>query len=84
METKSVTLCQSCNNCHQCGDLTGLDFHHVQETDDQAAEVVGNIPFVAESTPGGMWDHTCDACGSCDRFADLMGDGGTTVYTWEV
>ena len=83
METKSVTLCQSCNNANECGDLTGLDFHHDQEVADQAAEVIGSIPFAAESSMGDQWDHTCDACGSCDRFADLMG-GGTTIYTWEI
>jgi len=82
---KSVTLCPECNLCLLTGDLTTLDFHHDSETSKDAADVIGNIPFNADGSPGTQWDHTCCACGTCDRYADLMGDGmTTTVYTFSL
>jgi hypothetical protein len=77
-----LVLCETCNSAHLCGDLTSLDYHFSSEVANKAAKVIGKIPFHAEPQAGNYADHTCDACGQCDRYHDLMEGEPNTVYIW--
>jgi hypothetical protein len=82
VEIMEITLCNTCNSAHLCEDLTSLDYHFSEEVASKAAEVIGKIPFHAEPQSGKYYDHTCDACGQCDRYHDLMEGEPNTVYIY--
>ncbi len=77
-----LVLCETCNNAHLCEDLTSLDYHFSSEVANKAAKVIGKIPFHAEPQSGNYADHTCDACGQCDRHHEWCGQNPNTVYIW--
>jgi len=77
-----ITLCDTCNSAHLCGDLTSLDYHFSSEVADKAAKVIGKIPFHAEPQSGQYYDHTCDACGTVDRHHEWCGQNPNTVYIY--